>query len=243
MAPAGCWTSCCRTFRVEADDSPPARPNDGRKAQNLSQFDLAPKEPSIKSRRISILVVDGSTRPSCWASRLPSLLRAPYHSPLYYFEGQRSTLFDAIIVPPGAASAAALSQDGRVVHWVREAFRHCKPIGAIGEGVALVRVAPASGGANLDVSNDIVVSYGVVTTSAYTPSSLATDLKIGTQEKGWFSKFAYELSLGLDALDCYPCCPDTRIYVCQTLSTAPPGSCLGRFNRNFSATTAPNRPR
>lgn len=198
----------------------PVKPNHGRKAKNLSQFDLAPKQPSIKSRRIAILVADGfdetvvlglkaaisacSALPFVIGPRRGAItsgagvasLKADHH-----YEGQRSTMFDAVVVPPGAGAAAAMAQDGRVVHWIREAFGHCKPIGAIGEGVALVRealgvpgVQYSTASATAGASDAVVVSYGVVTTRAYTPSSAAADLHIGAEEKGWFSKFAYELS-------------------------------------------------
>ncbi|EJD46032.1 catalase [Auricularia subglabra TFB-10046 SS5] len=194
------------------------RQNHGRKAKNLSQFDFAPKEPSIKSRRIAILVADGFDEPfvvalkgAISASRALPFVVGPRRGVVKngsgsgglkadaHFEGQRSTLFDAVVVPPGAAASSALAQDGRAVHWLREAFGHCKAIGAVGEGIALVRgslglpqlqFAQATGS---NSNSDVVVSYGVITACAYTPSSTAADL-IGAEEKGWFSKFAFELS-------------------------------------------------
>jgi catalase len=52
-----------------------------------------------------------------------------------------SVLFDAVLVPGGAAHAQALAQNGSAVHFVLEAFRHCKPICVIGDGVDLLRLA------------------------------------------------------------------------------------------------------
>ena len=52
----------------------------------------------------------------------------------HHYEGQRSTLFDAFVVPGGTKSAQALAENGRAIHWIREAFGHCKAIGGIGEG-------------------------------------------------------------------------------------------------------------
>ena len=52
-----------------------------------------------------------------------------------------SVLYDAVIVPGGEGSAAALSQSGLAVHFINEAYLHCKTIGAIGEGVDLLRKA------------------------------------------------------------------------------------------------------
>lgn len=50
-----------------------------------------------------------------------------------------SVLFDAIYVPGGAASIEALLNQGDAIHFINEAFRHCKPIAAMSEGVELVQ--------------------------------------------------------------------------------------------------------
>ncbi len=51
-----------------------------------------------------------------------------------------SVVYDAVIVP-GGASAATAAQSGLAVHFINEAFRHGKPIAAIGEGSALIDAA------------------------------------------------------------------------------------------------------
>ncbi|MDQ2860178.1 MAG: catalase [Pseudomonadota bacterium] len=48
-----------------------------------------------------------------------------------------SVVYDAVIVP-GGASAAVLAKSGLAVHFVNEAYRHGKPIAAIGGGKALL---------------------------------------------------------------------------------------------------------
>lgn len=53
----------------------------------------------------------------------------------HHYEGMRSTLFDALLIPSGLECAKALASNGRCIHWVREAFGHLKAIGAIGEGM------------------------------------------------------------------------------------------------------------
>lgn len=50
-----------------------------------------------------------------------------------------SVLFDAVYVPGGAASVKALSTDGRAIHFVNEAFKHCKTVGATNEGVQILQ--------------------------------------------------------------------------------------------------------
>jgi catalase len=49
-----------------------------------------------------------------------------------------SVMFDAVLVPGGAACAHALLRHAEAVHFVLEAYRHCKPICVIGEGVELL---------------------------------------------------------------------------------------------------------
>jgi catalase len=58
-----------------------------------------------------------------------------------------SVLYDAVYVPGGKESAAALAADGDAVHFVDEAFKHCKAIAATGEGVDVLlasHIAPPS---------------------------------------------------------------------------------------------------
>lgn len=49
-----------------------------------------------------------------------------------------SVLFDAVVVPGGAASVKSLLESGAAVHFVLEAFKHCKTVCVIGEGVQLL---------------------------------------------------------------------------------------------------------
>ncbi|MEK6373252.1 MAG: catalase [Acidobacteriota bacterium] len=53
-----------------------------------------------------------------------------------------SVLFDAVYVPGGAASVAALAAERDAIEFVTEAYRHCKPIAATSEGVDLLRACP-----------------------------------------------------------------------------------------------------
>jgi catalase len=58
-----------------------------------------------------------------------------------------SVLYDAVYVPGGKESAATLAADGDAVHFVDEAFKHCKAVAATGEGVDLLlasHIAPPS---------------------------------------------------------------------------------------------------
>jgi catalase len=44
-----------------------------------------------------------------------------------------------VLVPGGAACAQALTANGDAVHFMLEAYRHCKSICVIGEGAQLLR--------------------------------------------------------------------------------------------------------
>jgi len=55
------------------------------------------------------------------------------------FQNMPSVMFDAVLVPGGAASAQSLMKDGAAVHFVLEAYKHCKPMCLIGESVEILR--------------------------------------------------------------------------------------------------------
>ena len=113
----------------------------------------------IRSRRIAILVADGVDAASLRAVRealleqgaLPALV-APRLGRVADSNGREhwieqslltgsSVLFDAVYVP-GGDGVAALADERDAVDWIAEAWRHCKPIAASGEGTLLIRRAP-----------------------------------------------------------------------------------------------------
>jgi catalase len=135
----------------------PAKDYHTKVSPTLSQTHFQPKKPTIASRRIAILVADGfniaeveAVRTALASAKATTFIvgcrRGKIHSSGeiagvgegimadHHFEGQRSTLFDAIFIPSGVDHAMALASNGRAIHWIREAFGHCKAIGAIGEG-------------------------------------------------------------------------------------------------------------
>lgn len=118
---------------------------------------------NIKGRRVAVLAADGVD--SMAISALKKALEAGrahvdvvsttlggikaadgrqvlVDKPLFSAE---SVVFDAVFVPGGKQSVAALMQTGDAVQFVAEAFKHCKPIGATGEGVDLLMKANIPG--------------------------------------------------------------------------------------------------
>jgi len=57
------------------------------------------------------------------------------------FETGPSVIYDAVVLPGGDAASAALAQDPRVVEFVRDQYRHGKPILALGAGALIVDAA------------------------------------------------------------------------------------------------------
>lgn len=74
-----------------------------------------------------------------------------------------SILYDAVYVPGGQQSITTLSQHGDALHFLNEAFKHCKPIGATSEGIALLSAANLPGVTLADQNGEkAVVDKGVV---------------------------------------------------------------------------------
>jgi len=125
----------------------------------LSQLSL-PGE-TIKGRQVAVLVAPGFAAPEVEAVR--EALIAAGVTPVVIssmlgpipgansgaaeatktFATAGSVLFDAVYVPGGAASVAALRAGAAALQFLREAHAHYKPIGATSEGAELVRTALA----------------------------------------------------------------------------------------------------
>jgi len=76
-----------------------------------------------------------------------------------------SVMYDAVFVPGGRDSVQALLQQGDALHFVAEAYKHGKAVGAAGEGVELLRQAGLPAAVVPDARTDGAVSsmQGVVT--------------------------------------------------------------------------------
>jgi catalase len=56
-------------------------------------------------------------------------------------EAMPSVLWDAMVVPSGEQALPALVADGRVVEFVKDQYRHCKPILVLGNDTMLLEAA------------------------------------------------------------------------------------------------------
>jgi catalase len=57
------------------------------------------------------------------------------------FENEPGFLFDAVVVPDGQSAANTLAGDGNALAFVRDTFRHCKPLLVLGTGVHVLDAA------------------------------------------------------------------------------------------------------
>jgi catalase len=113
----------------------------------------------IRTRKIAILAADGvdggalsgiqkalkaaGAQAKIIAPRLGTLKTAQGHDVKidWSFLTTGSVLFDAVFVPGGDKSLETLTAEPRAVEFVAEAYKHCKAIGATGEGRALLQSA------------------------------------------------------------------------------------------------------
>ncbi len=146
---------------------------------NSPALSMARPAPSLKSRRVAILAAEGvnggevaQLKEALQAEGVHATLIAKNLGHIHSADGEElavdksfrtasSTLFDAVYVPGGEQSVAALNQQGNALHFINEAFKHAKPIGATGAGVDLLAGATLPG-ISLS-SSGLSDEHGVVT--------------------------------------------------------------------------------
>ncbi len=117
-----------------------------------------PGDGSVRTRRIAILVADGADAGAI--EHIGSALRAagataklvgPRIGPFAVADGSldadaslasdAGVLFDALVLPGGKAATKTLAQDGRALEFIKDQYRHCKTILALGDSTALLAKA------------------------------------------------------------------------------------------------------
>jgi catalase len=149
-----------RSFPADAD---PEQYQPVRKKQSLEKSPALSMantvKDSIKTRQIAILASHGvdendlqSVKKALEAAGATTKIIAPKLGMLKGSAGQEipvdqsfltaaSVLFDAVYVPGGAKSAQALIAEPDAIHFVNEAYRHCKAIAATDEGADLLKAS------------------------------------------------------------------------------------------------------
>ena len=115
-----------------------------------------PGDGSVKTRRVAILVAKGVEGASLMA--LHTTLSGAGAVPRFVgarlgrvataegdpidveitMEAAPSVLFDAMVLPDGADAIAALAADGHTLEFLKDQYRHCKPILIIGDSATLL---------------------------------------------------------------------------------------------------------
>lgn len=118
-----------------------------------------PGDGSVKTRRIAILIADGVDFPSLAA--LHTTLSGAGAVPRFVgprlgrfiaregaaldvevtMEAAPSVLFDALVIPDGSAAVEALVREGHAIEFLKDTYRHCKPILVLGRGADLLAKA------------------------------------------------------------------------------------------------------
>jgi catalase len=165
----------------------PSTGNGGIAASPVLSLENQPRA-SIATRRVAFLIGDGFDGTAAETVRralvgqgalveiiAPVLGRAmpargePLEADKTFKTGA-SVFYDALFIPGGDTRIATLQADGDAVHWVQEAYKHAKPIAALGKGVDLLMVAALAEAVVADTSAAGVVSReGVVTARAVPP--------------------------------------------------------------------------
>ena len=141
-------------------------PPEVRASPSLS-LTARPGDGSIKARKIAILVANGSIGASAikahatlFAQGAVPRFVAPRIGPVSTVDGvsinadasmenEPGFLFDALVLADGADGIAALMSDGHTMEFIKDQYRHCKTIMAIGASRALLDKA----GPGLDLPN------------------------------------------------------------------------------------------
>jgi catalase len=146
----------------------------------LSQENTAKN--SINTRKIAALVMDGFNDEELTAVKdaldeegAHLEVISQYLSPIkgasgklwmpdHNFVSSSSVLYDAIYVPGGKESIDSLAHQTYILEFLNEAYKHCKPIAASSEGIALL--GQTSIEEKLADAADVVSDTGVVTSMA-----------------------------------------------------------------------------
>ena len=115
-----------------------------------------PGDAGVRARRVAIGVADGvngkelvalaarlaaeGAVPRFLASRLGRVTTAEGGTieADASFEATPSVLYDAFVLPDGSGATGALAADGRVLEFLKDQYRHCKPILVLGTASALL---------------------------------------------------------------------------------------------------------
>jgi catalase len=139
---------------------------------------------SVKTRRVAILAADGvddaelsGVKQAVTAAGAQAKVVAPRLGSLKSANGAEvnidfslltagSVLFDAVYVPGGERSVETLKGEAKALHFINEAYKHCKTIAATSAGIELVRASylgaeailePSAGGNQTGTDEGVII--------------------------------------------------------------------------------------
>jgi catalase len=161
---------------------------------------------SIKTRKVAVLTADGfddsalsNMKQALTAAGGQAKVVAPRLGFLTSAKGAEvkidfslltasSVMFDAVYIPGGEKSVEALKSEAAALHFVKEAYKHCKTIAASGAGIELVS-APYVGAdtaKNDAEGNQLVAEEGVIIGHDAQAAKVASEfIKAIAQHRHW----------------------------------------------------------
>jgi catalase len=133
--------------RPEVKESPAlsltARPGDGSIRGRKVAILIAPGVEGRSVLSASAALTKGGAVPRLLAARLGAVETAEGEAlePDATLETMPSVLFDAVVLPDGEAAAAELGGLGQALEFVKDQYRHCKPILVLGAGGGVLEKA------------------------------------------------------------------------------------------------------
>jgi catalase len=129
----------------EVDASPAlslyARPGNGGIAARRIAILAAPGMDTGRAMAVHGALFAAGAVPRFVGSRLGAVDGGVHAAPVeaeVTLEAAPSVLFDAVVIPDGESAVAHLAADGQAGEFVKDQYRHCKPILALGRGAALL---------------------------------------------------------------------------------------------------------
>jgi len=165
--------------RPEVKESPAlslmARPGDGRIATRKIAILVAPGVDGEGAMAVHAALTEAGAVPRLVGARLGAVesVSGDALEPDATLETMPSVLFDAVVIPDGEGAAAALSQLGHAVEFVKDQYRHCKAILALGAARALLEKA----GIPLDGEDPALILADAARGSAATKAFIAAIAK------------------------------------------------------------------
>ena len=202
---AGVGVAMARVPQVPLPENGTARGARRMKPSPALSLANQPKE-SIKGRKVAVLIADGVRfddyeRIAAAVCGGGGVVETVSHvlGPVTSLEGQpidvcktwltgAAVLYDALCVPGGADCATSLRDTAAARAWLREAWMHHKPLGALQEGIAVLERALGDVPVAKANAKAVATAQGVVTAAAGAASAFGAAFVAALQQHRHFDR-------------------------------------------------------